>query len=343
MTMRSLGIRASSKAIAAIGALALTFLTIPYIYVYENVVKLEASLQLRKSPSQVVWHTRANNLSSTVQSAYHQYQRLDFVQENLVSGPHQCGYWKCLFPLKTDPRIGYLVKAGSEGAEAMIDGFTASKNIIEEKYGMSHIYLAPPKLISVSLDFRSWMDGHGKLPGTYPGQKQFPHFITHSEIIVQAVATVPEEDSVMLGLNDPRRSNGLKGKEKMFTLNNNHESWNITDVEITVKRDFASLYRLVEVEDKNDDKLSCLCADFQIFLQRSGHLIHLDVERCFDTSGLMLMGMRCVPKLRELETSVLNMLQKSRFEQEQQRMKVISNHSSSPLNNESMFVRPQQP
>ena len=108
-----------------------------------------------------------------------------------------------------------------------------------------------------------------------------------------------------------------------------------------MKRDFASLYRLVEVEDKNDDKLSCLCADFQIFLHRSGHLIHLDVERCFEMSGLM--GIRCVPKLRELESSVLNMLQKSRFEQEQQRMKVISNYSSSPLNNESMFVRPQQP
>jgi hypothetical protein len=59
-----------------------------------------------------------------------------------------------------------------------------------------------------------------------------------------------------------------------------------------------------------------------------------------------LMGFRCVPKLQELETLVLNRLQKSHLEQEeQQRMGVISNSSLPPtLTDESMaFVRPQHP
>mmetsp|Transcript_4813 Transcript_4813/g.7032 ORF Transcript_4813/g.7032 Transcript_4813/m.7032 type:complete len:334 (-) Transcript_4813:1153-2154(-) len=329
MKMKSLGIGigtlASSKNITMI-AFTLSLLVIPYIYVDKYVVKLETSTSTSRKyapSSQVMWYTHANNLSSTkstVQSVYHQYQRLDFLKENLVRGPHQCGYRKCVFPLRTDPRIGYLVE-GSSDAEAMINAFTASKNIIEEKYGMDHIYLAPPKIMSVSLDFRKWMEMNMI---SYPGQKYFPEFTEQPEVLVQAVAIVPEEDSIMLGIKGPRRKNGLKGIEEMFTPKNN-ESWNITDVEITVKRDFALLYRLVE--DEKDDKLPCLCADFQIFLLRSGHLIHLDVERCFEMSGLM--GKRCVPKLQELETLVLNRLQRSHLEQVQQRMGAISNSSSS--------------
>eukprot|EP00984_Skeletonema_dohrnii_P015519 scaffold6720_cov136-Skeletonema_dohrnii-CCMP3373.AAC.16 len=259
--MKSLGIGtlASSKSIAMI-AFTLALLAIPYIYVYKYVLKLETSTSTSRKyapSSQVMWYTHANNLSSTkstVQSVFHQYQRLDFLKENLVGGPHQCGYRKCVFPLRTDPRIGYLVE-GSSDAEAMIDAFAASKNIIEKKYGMDHIYLAPPKIMSVSLDFRKWM----KMNMTsYPGQKYFPAFTEQPEVLVQAVAIVPEEDSIMLGLKGPRRTNGLKGIEEMFTPKKN-ESWNIKDVEITVKRDFALLYRLVE--DEEDHKLPCaVCA-----------------------------------------------------------------------------------
>ena len=115
MKMKSLGIGtlASSKSITMI-AFTLVLLVIPYIYVYKYVVKLETSTSRKYAPSsQVMWYTHANNLSftkSTVQSVYHQYQRLDFLKENLVRGPHQCGYRKCVFPLRTDPRIGYLVE-----------------------------------------------------------------------------------------------------------------------------------------------------------------------------------------------------------------------------------------
>eukprot|EP00986_Skeletonema_menzelii_P002301 scaffold627_cov144-Skeletonema_menzelii.AAC.10 len=158
-----------------------------------------------------------------------------------------------------------------------------------------------------------------------PTRRVFTWFTTEPEVTVQAVAIVPEEDSIMLGIKGPRRYNGLKGMEEMFTPRNNNESWNITDVEIAVKQDFESLYHRL-VEDEKDDKLPCLCADFQIFLLRSGHLVHLDVERCFEMPDLM--GARCVPKLQELETLVLNRLQKSRLEQG---------------SNESMAVRPQHP
>lgn len=333
----------SSKTITTI---ALTLLALPYIYVYKNALKSETSL--RHSPSsEVVWYTNENNLSSTkstVQSVYDEYQRLDLLQENLVRGPHKCGYRKCLFPLKTDPRIGYLVERGNDlnergdDAEARSKAFTVSKNIIEEKYGMNHIYLAPPKIMSISLDFRKWMNMDMI---SFPPGKYLPNYTRQPEVTVQAVAIVPEQDSVMLGLKGPRRRNGIKGIEEMFAPRNN-ESWNITHVEITVKREFASLYRLVE--DEQDDKLPCLCADFQIFLLRSGHLVHLDVERCFEMDD-DLMGLRCVPKLQELETLVLNRLQKSRLEQEeQQRMGVISNSSLPPtLSNENIAVRPQQP
>lgn len=331
----------TSKSIAII-ALTLTLLVIPYIYDYKNVDKLETSLRHRHSPSsQVVWYTHANNLSSTKSTVTVKSKLLtllntntsssstDFLQENLVSGPHHCGRYKCLFPLKTDPQIGYLVEQrGSDAeAEAISNAFTASENIIKEKYGMDHIYLAPPKIMSASLDFRKWMevDMTNHLPGRFTKQP---------EVVVQAVAIVPEEDSIILGVTGPRRQHGLKGIEKMFTPKNN-ESWNITDVEIAVKRDFELLYRLVE--DEKDDKLPCLCHDFQIFLLRSGHLIHLDVDRCFKSPDWMRR--RCVPELQELETLVLNRLQKSRLEQKQQRMGVISN-SSLPPTHESMVARP---
>ena len=233
---------------------------------------------LRRAKDKATSGTHANNLSftkSTVQSVYHQYQSLDLdlLQENLVSGPHQCGVHKCLFPLKADPRIGYLVQSGSEFFGEFNNAFIASK-IIEEKYEMNHMYLAPPKIMSASLDFREWMEVNMT---SYPGRKYFPNFTEQPEVTVQAVAILPEEESIMLGIgawHDHRRKNGLKGLEEMFTPKKN-ESWNITDVEIAVKRDFALLYQLVE----NEEGLPCLCYDFQIFLLRSGHLIHLDVER----------------------------------------------------------------
>ena len=63
-------------------------------------------------------------------------------------------------------------------AEARSEAFRVSKNIIEAKYGMNHIYLAPPKIMSVSLDFRTWMEMKmtsyppgGYLPGLQQNQK----------------------------------------------------------------------------------------------------------------------------------------------------------------------------
>lgn len=324
--------RSNFKSITTIAAATLTLLvSIQYIPNYKNIAKLKASF--RHSPSsKAVWFTQTNHVSSnstksSVQSVYHQYQLLDFLQENLNRG--KCGWHKCLFPLKIDPRIGYLVK-GDRYAEQVIDAYTASKNIIEDKYGMEHIYLAPPKTMSVSLDFRKWMDMEKTASFTEP-DPNFPRFTEEPEVIVQAVAIVPEEDSIMLGTWSYRRQHGLKGIEEMFTPRNN-ELWNITEVEITVKHDFAALYSLVE--DEKDDKLPCLCEDFQIFLLRSGHLVHLDVDRCYEKPDLMRK--RCVPDLQELETLVLKRLQKSK--QEQQRMMgVISNSSFTPeLGNESM-------
>ena len=111
----------------------------------------------------------------------------------------------------------------------------------------------------------------------------------------------------MLGIKGPRKNNGIKGIEELFSTrnnnnNNNKESINITNAITTMKHDFTFLYRLIE------DKLPCLCADFQIFLTRSGHLIHFDVERCFSRMK-ELNKKRCVPKVQELEKLVIEQLQ----------------------------------
>ena len=318
------GIALLYKSRTTIAAATLTLLSIQYIRNLINAaVKLETSLRLRHSPpSQAEWLTQAIDVSSTnssVQSVHHQYQLLDFLQENLNRG--QCGWHKCLFPLKTNPRMGYLVGVNCKSnAKQMIDAYTVSKNVIEDKYGMEHIYLAPPKTMPVGLDFRKWMDM--EKTASYMGQDpHFPKFTEEPEVVVQAVAIVPEEESIMLGIDDgPREQNGLKGIEEVFTPKSN-ESWNITEVEITVKHDFAALYSLVE--DEKDDNLPCLCADFQIFLLRSGHLVHFDVDRCFENRP----DDCCVPKLHELERLILERLQKSH--QEQQRMGIIPNSNSS--------------
>eukprot|EP00986_Skeletonema_menzelii_P002303 scaffold627_cov144-Skeletonema_menzelii.AAC.12 len=107
---------ASSKSKTTIAhPLTLTLLAIPYIYVYKNTVKLETS-----SPSSRLYLSSTSTSKSTVQSVYHEYQRLDFLQWNLVTGPHKCGWRKCLFPLKTDPRIGYVVCLQSCGVDRVL-------------------------------------------------------------------------------------------------------------------------------------------------------------------------------------------------------------------------------
>ena len=57
----------------------------------------------------------------------------------------------------------------------------------------------------------------------------------------------------MLGIKGPRKNNGIKGIEELFSTRNNN---NNNNKESIMKHDFTFLYRLIE--DERDDKLPCL-------------------------------------------------------------------------------------
>jgi len=225
---------------------------------------------------------------------------LHFCLENLEDGTHHCGAQKCLLPLKHDKRIGYLVaNSFAPGLSLrMQQAYNMSLEIIEMQYGMEHVYIAAPHEEEIDNSFREWL-WNNRTTG-YNGQKQLARF-PRNKVTVQAVEIIPSNESILFGCERPRLLDGVHQLVRLYTPEN-MKGIDLDSLAVKVSSQFSKLHQLME-------DYPCLFDDFQIFLTRSGRLVHMDVDRCFSRSAIYRGETKekplCVPLLKYFESKVL--------------------------------------
>ena len=107
-------------------------------------VSRAVSMQPKSKPSTAAAADQTNDTD--------QYFRLDNLD---LSVPISCGKKKCLFTLKSDPSIGYLVLS-SDGDESKLKKLTVAwlyAKHLEFHYKSKHLFLEEPKELRMSSDF----------------------------------------------------------------------------------------------------------------------------------------------------------------------------------------------
>jgi hypothetical protein len=216
-------------------------------------------------------------------------------------GLHRCGAKKCLLPLKNETRIGYLVanRRAPGLFDAMQKAYNMSLQVIGKEYGMAHIYLAPPTEMEINDRFRNFLLQKRSIG--YKGQATFPKF-PRNKIIVQAVETIHPEKSILFGCERARLLDGVRQLPNLLDFVNNMTVMEAQRLIQIIASDFNKLRRIL-------NEYPCLYDDFQAFLTQKGRIVHLDVDRCFD-SGATYRGKRegpiCRPILKYFESKILD-------------------------------------
>lgn len=247
-------------------------------------------------------HEFQNNSTSPILSDASNLPLLDFRFENLKDVPAVCGAKKCVFRLKADERIGYLAANSRHPriVQGMEESYQFNIDIIENKYKMKTVLLAPPHKVEVDDYFIQWAKSN--VTTGYTGQKQLPAFNSKT-LVVQPVEIVQENESLLFGCEPPRFLSGVNLLPQIFNVETT-KGKDLASVAKTVSLEFAKLYLLIE-------EYPCLYDDFQIFLTQEGCLIHLDVDRCFDSNAEKngkYVSKKCIPFLKSFEMIVLQRL-----------------------------------
>ena len=207
------------------------------------------------------------------------------------------------YKLKNEPHIGYLV--GNRKAPRLVDGmqkaYNMSVNRIQREHNMKHIYLGPPIEIQIDDTFREFLWQNRS--GGYTGQKVLARFPGNG-IVVQAVEVIPEDESILFGCERPRLLDGVRQlNQNIFDGVHNMTMLEAQNLIKTISSEFTKLRRLLL-------KYPCLYDDFQVFLTRTGRIVHLDVDRCFDKGaafrGQNVERLTCEPLLKYFESKVID-------------------------------------
>jgi hypothetical protein len=183
---------------------------------------------------------------------------------------------------------------------AMDEAYKFSLDVIEKKYGMKTVLLAPPHIVEVDDAFLQWARDNQEIG--YMGQNSLPRY-NSNKFLVQPIEIVQQTESVLFGCEPPRFLSGVNLLEGLFNVNNTR-GMDVHAVEKSVSNEFTKLYALI-------DDHKCLIDDFQIFLTNSGKLIHLDVDRCFEGNAEKhgeYLANKCIPFIRSFETIVKHQL-----------------------------------
>ena len=258
--------------------------------------------QLLRSASVDVGGMSSNTTMPSTPASNLSEPRFRFWFENFEDEPHVCGFHKCIFKNKYDRRIGYLA-AGSRTPEmvhAMDEAYKFNLEVIEKKYGMKNVLLAPPHIVEVDDAFLEWAKKNQET--AYAGQLSLPRY--KRTVLVQPVEMVQKNESVLFGCEPLRFWSGVNLLESLYNVNNT-QGKNLNVIAETVSSEFAKLYSLLEDH-------TCLIDNFQIFLTNQGRLINLDVDRCFLVGaykrGKINKKLGCIQFIHSFEVIVIQQL-----------------------------------
>jgi hypothetical protein len=193
-----------------------------------------------------------------------------------------CGKNKCLYRLKTDPQIGYLVVPWRARPSGRRDRYTALNlgwllaQELQKEYDIRHLYLAPPENATVTeeleehLNYNLWSEQYQQMLSGKMRQSKLFH--NGSKVHAQKVQLAPRRH-LMMGCVE----------SKAFAFLNNLPNF-LSFVEDKGKFLSHIQQHLVTARVIMDNH-PCMVKDFQVMITTEGDVYHLDFDRCFTSKG----------------------------------------------------------
>jgi hypothetical protein len=181
-----------------------------------------------------------------------------------VSHP-QCGESKCFYPA---PALGtgYLVSADVERRSR----WERAWELVRRHEGMRSIALGPPQELTISSSAAARLNNN--LTWEIPGSTIRSRFSANSSVLLQRVQDCLQPRCVLMGCIPKKHaffSRSLAGFLGSMT------PLQRSSLVCTLAAEFNATLDLLRDEP-------CLLPDFQAFLDIDGHVLHLDVDRCWE-------------------------------------------------------------
>jgi len=198
----------------------------------------------------------------------------------------KCGANKCFFELRVNKNIGYLATPSKrpypskQSEKAWFESLQASWDLekqLEEKYGILHFALEPPRKVSISKEFEGlnkklWRDDkqeYARVLLKRNSKKYRLNFPLGSTAYIQKMIKAPTQ-SLLIGCANSKVQQFRKQVGDFLPL-------------IDDKKSFAREFK------RNLDKArgimkeeTCLIQDFQVITDTEGQMYHFDFDRCFE-------------------------------------------------------------
>lgn len=222
-------------------------------------VKTNASVQPKSKPSTVA----AADQNNTDQS---------FRLNNLdLSIPISCGKKKCLFTLKSDPSIGYLVLS-SDGDESKLKKLTVAwlyAKHLEFHYKSKHLFLGEPKELKISSDFAQRLNTANLTRLAVNGvvSSQAPSF-SKGVVLAQKVHVSPKS-SLLVGC-DRKFDHAMERLDEFVSAVEDKKKF-----VVTFEEQVAVMKNVLKVKENQ-----CLLRDFQVLVDTKGNINQIDLDRC---------------------------------------------------------------
>ena len=226
-------------------------------------VKTNVSIAVPMQPKSQTSTTAAADQKNT-----HQSFRLDNLD---LSVPISCGKKKCLFSLKSDPSIGYLVLS-SDGDESKLKKLTVAwlyAKHLEFHYKSKHLFLGEPRELKISSDFAQRLNSANLTRLAVNGvvSSQAPSF-SKGVVLAQKVRVSPKS-SLLVGC-DRKFDHAVERLDEFVSAIEDKEEFVVNlDDQVKVMRNILSVK-----ENK------CLLRDFQVLIDTRGNINQIDLDRC---------------------------------------------------------------
>ena len=191
-----------------------------------------------------------------------------------------CGVFKCYLASKTGA-TGYLVsrrdlnKASHTHSAGDAWSFASC---LRQRYGLKHFYLAPQRKVRVSKEVAARLTSmhvtrNSSAPGAYhssAGTTAHAFQLTgHHVLVVQKVRAAPARAFTI----------GCSHRKRPFAAAALPDFWGaVRDKAAFGRRLNASLQASLAAMSHEP----CLLGDFHAFVTQEGHIIHMDLDRCYD-------------------------------------------------------------
>jgi hypothetical protein len=235
-----------------------------------------------------------------------------------------CGWEKCFFHSKSDKHVGYLLAPTTKRTRKRfkaIEGAYKYAEYLKREYNITHFLLAPPTRMKVTKSLESrlnhnlWDEHFGR---SYA--KRYQRFKSGQMVVAQTVRKAPK-DMLLLGCK----------KSKLHAIKRNMDKFivKVKHKDLFAKRFKEGLNETRELLHKEPS----LALDFQVWIDTSGNIYHLDFDRAFNTNTAQrkrkgypvekLVNSACYKTLDTIERRVNQAVKKAQRREKEMRLVIM--------------------